>query len=416
MSISIHASDRRYRWLILLLLLAAGFFNYFDRQTLSVLKTTLKTEFAMGDADYALIVNVFTACYACAYIGSGWVVDRFGPRAALTAFISLWSLATVGCGFARSWIQFSFLRGLLGLAEPGLYPVTIRVSTVWMEDKGRGFFMSLASLGSTVANIVAVPTIVWLALHFHWRLAFVLPGVLGLLVAGAWWWFYRDPDKSIAPAAAEPASVPAASPLPWARLWRHRGLWGIVLSRLVSDPVWYFCLFWMPGYLQESKHISVQQLGFVGWIPFAAANVGGLLFSALSDYRARRDGLRGRKRLVMASALFGPLCLLIPHTPSLALTLALFCVVAVVCNAWLGSLGPIIAEIFPVGNVASVWGIAGAFGATGAVAFNYIIGHATETLGAGTLFVIMGFLHPCAAVILHFLVRSKPDSAPAHGT
>jgi ACS family hexuronate transporter-like MFS transporter len=407
---SLSAAARRYRWFVLLLLLAAGFFNYFDRQTLSVLKTTLKAEFSMDDAGYAFVVNIFTACYAIAYIGSGWVVDRFGPRAALTAFVSLWSIATVGCGFARTLGQFAFLRGMLGFAEPGLYPVTIRVSTVWSEDKGRGVFMSLASLGSSIGTIVAVPSIVWLALHFHWRLSFVLPGAMGLAVAAAWWIFYRDPENQAMPIAAPHAAgeLPAAVPLRWPQLWRQRALWGIVLSRLVSDPVWYFCLFWMPGYLQESKHISVSTLGFVGWIPFVAANVGGLLFSMLSDYRARRAGLRGRKWLVMASALLGPLCWLIPQSSSLPITLLLFCMIAVVCNAWLGSLGPIIAEVFPVGNVASVWGIAGAFGATGAIVFNYLLGHATEALGPGKLFLIMGVLHPCAAVILYCLVRERP--------
>jgi ACS family hexuronate transporter-like MFS transporter len=304
------------------------------------------------------------------------------------------------------------MRGILGLAEPGLYPVTIRVSAVWSEDKGRGVFMSLASLGSSIGTIVAVPSIVWLALHFSWRLSFVLPGLLGVAVAMAWWAIYRDPVVQNIPASDPQEDEGKVASLRWSQLWQQPALWGIVLSRLVSDPVWYFCLFWMPGYLQESKHVSVTTLGIVGWIPFVAANVGGLAFSGLSDYRARRAGLRGRKRLVMAAAVFGPLSWLIPHSSSLPATLILFCIIAVVCNAWLGSLGPIIAEIFPVGNVASVWGIAGAFGASGAIVFNFVIGHAAKTLGPEGLFVIMGCLHPCAAVILHFLVRTQRRTVP----
>ena len=409
-------ADRNYRWFILALLFAVSFFNYFDRQTVSVLKTTLKDVFAMNDADYAVVVNVFTGAYAFAYIVSGWIVDRLGPRRSLSIFVSMWSAVTVACGFAQSFWQLAGLRGLLGLAEPGLFPVTIRTATVWMADKGRGLFMALGTLGSSVATIVAVPIIAWLTVHFHWRLAFILPGVLGLGMAAVWWAAYREPSVPITDhhdhghgAGENPTQRPA---WPWRALWHQRALWAILLGRLVSDPVWYFCVFWMPGYLQEAKGLSIAQLGFVGWIPFLAGNVGGLGFTALSDYCARRYGLMGRKRLVIATAVLGPLCMLIPTSP-IVTTLVLFCVIAVVCNCWLGSVAPIIAEAFPVGNVASVYGIAGAFGAGGAMIFNYIIGHAAQILSPGTLFIIMGCLHPCAAVIFHFLLPRKSHAGAA---
>src|SRR5688500_8439988 len=112
----------RFRWLLLTLLLAASFLNYFDLQALSVLKATIKGDLSLTDVDYALLVNAFTGCYALAYLGSGWLVDRFGPKKALTVFVGVWSLATVGCGFARSLVSLAFLRGMLGLAEPGLHP------------------------------------------------------------------------------------------------------------------------------------------------------------------------------------------------------------------------------------------------------------------------------------------------------
>lgn len=399
----------RYRWVVLALLLVAGYLNQFDRQTVSVLKATLKLDFGIDDTGYAVLVNAFTACYAIAYIGSGWVVDRIGPKRALAWFIFVWSLATVGCGLAQSFWVMVMLRALLGLAEPGLFPVTIRTATAWVEDKGRGVFMALGTLGTSIGGITAVPIIAWLTIHLHWRWAFVVPGVLGLAVAWAWWKLYREPARPAAIAAAEPAAV--RPPLRWSQLWRERSLWGIVLVRLVSDPVWYFCLFWMPGYLQESKQVSIGLLGVIGWVPFLCANIGGLAFTALSDYRARRDGLRGRKRLVMATAVAGPLCFLIPQA-SVAMTIVLFCLIAVLCNAWLGSLAPMIARLFPVGNVASVYGISGAFGASGAILFNYLIGQAAGRFGMDPLFIVMGLLHPLAAAIMFFLVREKVSPPP----
>lgn len=395
-----------YRWVVVALLFGASYLNQFDRQTVSVLKATLKLDFGFDDAGYAMLINAFTVCYAVAYIGSGWVVDRIGPRLALTIFIVVWSLATVGCGLAHSVGLLVFLRGVLGLAEPGIYPVTLRTATIWVEDKGRGFFMALCTIGSSVGGSTAVPVIAWLTVHLQWRWAFVLPGVLGLLLAVGWWRLYREPEVprvTSEPAAARPA-------LPWSRLWGQRALWGIVLVRLVSDPVWYFCLFWMPGYLQEAKALTLRELGFVGWLPFLCGNLGGLAFTALSDFGAKKAGLAGRKYLVMATALAGPLCWLIPHA-SVGVTLVIFCAIAILCNAWLGSLAPMIAQLFPLGNVASVYGISGAFGASGAVLFNYLIGQAAGHFGMVPLFIVMGLLHPLAAVILHVLVRA-PKEAP----
>jgi len=408
--------ERRLFWIILILLSLASFFNYFDRQTLSVLKTTLKAEFAMDDAAYARLVNVFTGCYAIAYVASGWVVDQLGPRASLTAFMALWSMATIGCGLARSFWQLATLRGLLGLAEPGFFPVMIRTATVWAEDKGRGVFMSLASVGSSLATIVAVPIVVWLTVHFHWRVAFVLPGLGGLGAALIWWLVYREPPArlvSIGTAGLEAAA--RVDSIPWRKLWGQRSLWGVVLCRLASDPVWYFCVFWMPGYLQEHKGVSLEKLGLVGWMPFLAGNLGGLGFAAVSDRCARDYGVKGRKYLVMATAVFGPASLIIPYTSSLALTVAIFCVMTTVCSAWLGSLGPIIAELFPVGNVAGVWGIAGAFGAVGAMIFNYFVGQVSVVLGVERLFWVMAILHPCAALIMHVVLRRPvtPQISPA---
>lgn len=405
-------SDSHFRWVLLALIFSAAFLNYFDRQTVSVLKTTLKDVFSMADTDYALLVNIFTGCYAAAYIASGWLVDKIGPKKALTIFAGAWSLVTIGCGFARSFWELAIMRGLLGIAEPGLQPVSIRIASAWAPPGRKGLFMSLCGIGSSIGNVLAPPLIVWLLLHSGWRSAFIVPGVVGLLIALIWWVLYRDPAVP-SDAQSSAAVTPPPAAWKWSQLWRTKALWGIVLARLVSDPVWYFCLFWLPGYLQEEKGLTLKQLGLVGWLPFIAANVGGLAAAVFSDSLARRarDPLNGRKRLLYYASVAGPLCFFVPGSTELSLTLLMFCGIAIVCACWLSTLAPIIAEIFPLGNVASVWGIAGAFGATGAMVFNYLLGHAATTLGLENLFYIMGVLHPCAALLLVWLVR-RPRVSP----
>lgn len=394
--------SRRF-YLIVGLLFCASFLNYLDRQTLSVLKPTLKANFGLDDAGYAVIVNAFTFTYAAAYIVAGWVVERVGVRLTLTICIAGWSLATIGGGLAGSFFAFAAFRAALGLLEPALFPGFIRAMTLWSPPTQRATWMSVCGAGGTIGAIAAVPLIAWLAGAFSWHAAFVVPGLVGLLLATAWWFVYHDPGVGAANTPAK-GKEPA---LPWTHLWRQRPLWGIVLARFISDPVWYFCLFWMPGYFQEQRGLTLQESGYVGWIPFMAANVGGLAAAAYSDRLGKRLGnpLKARVRLLAVSAVLGPLAILTPHMPGMALTVAVLSGVGVVCLTWLFVLGPLVSDAFPSGNVASVWAIAGAFGATGAIIFNYCVGQLTSTLGTERMFLLLGLLHPLGALILVGLVR-----------
>ena len=292
------ASLARYRWTLLALLCGASFFNYFDRQTVSVLKTTLKGEFQIDDAGYALVVNAFTFCYAVAWMVSGYVVDKIGGRVALAVFVIVWSVATVLGGLATTFWFLTAMRALLGLAEPGIHPVILRAAGMWTEEKGRSVFITIASMGGNIATIIAVPAITYIALHMHWRVAFIAPGAIGVVIAFFWLRVYRERAVVEVPPTAA-SSLPAVLPaMTWGKLWRQPALWGIVLARLVSDPVWYFCIFWMPGYLQESKGLTMEQLAWVGWIPLLVGNLFGIGFAALSDRIGASSGARGRKRLV----------------------------------------------------------------------------------------------------------------------
>jgi ACS family hexuronate transporter-like MFS transporter len=401
------AVSRRF-WLIATLLFVGSFLNYLDRQTLSVLKPTIKAEFGLDDSGYALLVNAFTFTYAAAYIGSGWLVERLGVRLALTLGIAGWSLATIGSGLAGSLFLLLMFRALLGLIEPIHFPSCMRALTLWTPPTRRATWMSVCGAGGTLGAVIAVPLIAWLAGNWSWHSAFVVPGVAGLLLAVAWWFAYRDPAKP-----AFTPTVPATA-LPWTHLWKQRSLWGIVLARFISDPVWYFCLFWMPGYFQEQRGLTLQESGYVGWIPFLAANVGGLGLAILSDRLGRRwnNPQKARVRLLIAVALAGPIAMLTPYMPGMGWTLAVLSVVGIICLTWLFTLGPLVGDTFPVGNVASVWAIAGAFGATGAIIFNYSIGQLTSKLGMERMFLLLGLLHPLAALILGWLVKPvKP--APA---
>ena len=411
-------TPQRRRWIILALIFGAIVLNYFDRQIVSILKPTLKTEFSLDDRGYALLVNVFAVCYAAMYPVAGWLVDRFGARSLMLAGIVTWSIACLGAGLTRAFTPFAAFRGLLGLAEPMAFPAQLRVVTIWFPGTLRATANSLSVAGSSIGAIIAPPLVAWLALTFNWHVAFVIPGVLGLGVALLWWLIYRDPPLDVAQAATGLGTPTQAAEFTWSQLWGTRTLWGILLIRFCSDPVWYFCLFWLPGYLQEKSGLTLAQIGLFGWIPFLAADIGGVSSSAWSDWLVKRGfaPLRARKVMLTTMAAFAPVCALTPHLPHPAATLVLFSVVAAACLSWLFTLSVVIAETFPLANVGSVMGIAAGFGAAGAIIFNTYVGRMMETIGSAQIFAVMALLHPLAALLLWTMVRPERPGGKANST
>ncbi|MES2697703.1 MAG: MFS transporter [Verrucomicrobiota bacterium] len=398
----------RRRWWILALIFCAIVLNYVDRQILSILKPTLKTEFGFDDRGYALLVNVFTVGYALMYPVAGWLVDRFGPRRVMLLGIVGWSTACIGAGITHTLGQFTVFRGLLGLSEPTAFPAQLRVVTTWFPGALRATANSVSVAGGTFGAVIAPPLVAWLALTYNWHMAFIVPGVLGLAIAIAWFFVYRDPPPSVLAQAAATAGGSGAG-FTWPQLWRTRTLWGVLLIRFISDPVWYFCLFWLPGYLQETSGLTLGEVGKVGWIPFLLADIGGIATAAWSDRMVRRgqEPLRARKLMLTAMAALAPVCILTPHLPHWGATLAIFSVVATACLSWLFSLSVVIAEAFPTRNVASVLGIAGGCGAAGAVVFNTFVGDMMANFGPGRVFAVMALLHPLAALVLWTMTRRE---------
>ena len=441
-------TPERRRWLILAVIFAAMVLNYVDRQVVSILKPTLKAEFTLDDRGYATLLNAFVLCYAGAYAVAGWLVDRFGAGRMMFGGMLVWSAASLLSGFTVTFGQLLACRSLLGLSEPTTFPSQLRAVTLWFPSALRATANSICAAGSTVGAIIAAPLVAGLAVHYNWRAAFVIPALAGLAVALAWRLVYRDPPAAgsdpsstkndSAPAAAEPAATaaatsagaacsdisttktssstaPAAPAFTWPQLWRTRSLWGILLSRFISDPVWYFCLFWLPGYLQERSGLTLAQVGLVGWIPFLAADLGGVGSSWGSDRLVKRGfaPLRARKTTLAIAAVFAPLCALTPHLTHPAATLVIFSVVGAICLTWLFNLGVVVAESFPTANVGSVWGIAGACGAAGAMCFNTFVGDAMATFGTVKIFAVLALLHPLAAVVLCTTVRPERPPGPA---
>ena len=417
------------RWMIVATLFVAIVCNYLDRQLLSVLKPEILQHFGIGNIEYAWIVNVFLVCYAVMYPVSGLLVDRFGPKRVMLGGIVTWSLACVGgglCGPGQVAL-FTVFRGILGLAEPTVFASQFIAVTLWFARRERATANSLCQNGGAIGAVLAPITIAalmgWLD---AWQHVFFIAGVTGLVIAAVWAFVYRTPAPDVLAQTTDAAggtdSVPA---FPLRRLLRTRTLWGGVLIRLVSDPVWYFCCFWLPGFLRRMGEreglTNAQTLSMIQWIgglPFLVGAIGAVLASVWSDGMIRRGApaLRARKTVLAFMVILAPACALVPFVDGSALpfgwrvglVVAAFCLIAVLCNSWLHTIPVTLIEQVPVRNGAFVSGCSCGAGAVGTVVFNQFVGTIPESAWT-VLFCAMATFHALAAVILWKMVR--PETA-----
>ena len=382
-------------WLILALLFSAGLLNYFDRQTLSILKATLKVELGLTDTYYSYLVTVFMVPYIAMYLVSGRIVDRFGSRRPMAAFISSWSVATALAGAAQNLWQLAGARALLGAAEPGVFPAGMRAQVRWFPARRRAFLMSLNSPGTALGAILAPPVVAYLALRWGWRSAFVVPGLVGLGLAAMWWLVDRPEEENSVEA------VPSAPVTPWRNTLSDRRFKGVLFARIITDPVWYFFLFWLPGYMQEKLGLSLSGLGAVGWIPSAVASAVGILSAYWSDKAAARssDPALLRIKFIFWISLAAPMTLLINSATSLPLIIGLLCVIYTIAQLWFFYSAVLLTDIIPAKSIAGALGMLGAVGASVAMLVNLCIGPLVEHVGYAPVFACAAILHPIGAVV-----------------
>ncbi|MEN9635421.1 MAG: hypothetical protein RL077_3825, partial [Verrucomicrobiota bacterium] len=244
------------RWGIAALLFFSTVINYVDRQTLSVLAPVLTKELGISEVEYANILTAFLAAYTIMYVGSGFLVDRWGARLALSVFIVWWSLANMSHALAVGVWSLGALRFVLGLGESGNFMAAFRVVSEWYPAKERALVHGLIQGGAAIGAIITPPAVTWIYSLYGWRPAFLITGALGLVWLVFWLLLYHAPDKHPRITDAERALVLAetvptakASSVSWRQLAQYPQMWGLMAARFVSDPVWWFYLFWLPKYL-----------------------------------------------------------------------------------------------------------------------------------------------------------------------
>jgi ACS family hexuronate transporter-like MFS transporter len=406
----------RLRWLILGLLFLSTVINYVDRQALSVLVPTLRTELGLSSDDYGEITFLFLTAYTLAQIPVGMWIDHAGTRRGFAWSIGGWSLAAVLHALVRGVLSLGALRCLLGVTEAGNWPAGTKAVACWFPRQRRALAMAVFDSGSAVGAVVAPPLVAFLALQFGWRTAFLATGLAGFAWLVAWLWVYHAPeqhpwlsDQDRLRVREELGAAPTQRPsfgTPLRRIIGTRQLWGLMVTRMVATPVWWFYVFWLPDYLSQGRGFALRDIGLYGWIPYLTVDLGKMLGGALSDALLARghSATLARKSVMLAGAVAMLGGLQVVAAPSAAAAIAWVCLATFGFGMWSANILAIHADVFPAETMGSAVGVTLMAASLGGAIFTRGVGRVVDRMGYAPVFWVVGSLSLVACLALFFWV------------
>jgi len=389
-------------WFVLALMTVDYVLGMIDRNAVAVLKTTLKQEFMLTDSDYGLLVTAFMVPYAIFYIICGRIVDRYGTRGPFTIFVGIWSIATLGCGLANSFAELVAWRAVLGAAEAGLLPVTIVALVNWFPKDRISFAYAVKTPFQSLGAILSPPVVAFLAIAYGWRAGFLVPGAIGLLFAVLWFMVDRRPPY-------RQTDVERGERTSLRSVLNNRALWGILLVRLITDPVWFFFQYWQAGYMQEQLGASLSEVGQLLWLPPVVTSVATFFTAGMTEKLARRGWhpAGARMRVMQASGLLGPLIATLPFISGIPWFLFVVTTTYLMGFTWLFLSNILMTDLFPNKGVGTAVGLMSCIGTGGAALFNFAAGPVIDSYGYTPVFIILACVHPIGIFILHRFYKAE---------
>ena len=417
------AAASPFRWWVLALLFLSISINLLDRQVLSVVAPLLRERLGISATGYGRMVFGFMLGMALTQLPAGMLLDRWGPRIGLSLMCAWWSAANMLHALARTVPHFAVFRFLLGMGECGNYSGGLKVIAQWFPARERALAAGIFNSGTLAGPIIAVPLVTGLMLRLGWQTAFVATGSLGFLWAMAWALVYRSPEGS---KFRVPSSRPpeAGSPslelettnleLGLGHLLRFRQTWGLLMVRALAGPVSQFYWFWLPEYLKRERHLSLETIGLLAWIPYFCGGLGNLAGGWFSSHLIRRGWpVDSARKLTFALAVaLTSTSGLTPFVSSTGVALTLICAAVLGINAFAATFMASLTDIFPQQAVARVAGITGVGDsgmsmflmlATGAIVdrFSYlpvfVSAACSPMLALAVIFLVVRRIEPCEA-------------------
>jgi ACS family hexuronate transporter-like MFS transporter len=376
------------RWFIVSLLCLATIINYLDRQLLSVVAPMLRRDLHLSNTQYSYAINSFLVAYAAMYTIGGWLVDRLNTRRGMALSLGIWSLASLCHAFVVGIWDLCIYRFFLGVSEPGNITANVKAVSAWFPTKERGVAIGLVMSGTGIGAVIAPPLALWLALHFGWRTAFLVPSFCGLLLLPAWWMVYREPNQHPWLTEREREHILEGhkpDPLrtitvPWSQLLRYRQSWSFIAARFFADPLGNFYWFWIPSFLVAAKGMSLGTLAKWLWVPYVLQGVGQLAGGYFSGYLIERDckPLLARKIGLSIAIVLSPIALLSLRVSHISEIFVILSVAMFAMGWWGANYNAALMDAIPQNSVSSVSGLAGTAGSISSVLVTWFTGYVVD--------------------------------------
>ena len=402
---------RNYRWTICALLFFAAVINYIDRQIIGILKPVLQAEFGWNEIDFSNIVFWFQVAYAVGFVSIGRLMDWLGTRKGFTLSVGFWSLAAMAHALAHSVFTFSLARFALGIGEAGNFPAAIKTVAEWFPKKERALATGIFNSGTNIGAIVTPLSVPFIASHFGWRWAFVITGLLGFIWLVFWFLLYSKPEEKANLSPEEFAHINSDPPetetkIPWTSLLTFPQTWAFAVGKFLTDPIWWFYLFWIPGFLFEKFKLSLTELGLPLVIIYLSADIGSIGGGWLSSFLIKRGWTinAARKTAMLICALCVVPIIFAAETTNVWIAVALLSLATAAHQGWSANLFTTTSDMFPRRAVGSVVGIGGMAGAIGGMFIAKAAGYILQWTGSYLyLFIIAGSSYLIALLLIQLL-------------
>lgn len=417
--LQVEAPKTSYRWRVVALLFCATTINYLDRQVLGLLKPTLEADFGWTESDFSHIVMAFQAAYAFSLIGFGAIIDKIGTKIGYVISVVVWSIAAMLHAVATGTFSFGFMRAILGLGEAGNFPVAIKATAEWFPKKERALATGIFNSGANIGAVVAPIMVPWILGAYGWQEAFLITGALGFVWLIFWWRYYELPAKQTRINQAEydyihsdnEADTSKEAPVKWLQLFKIRQTWAFVFGKMLTDPIWWFFLYWLPSYFAEAFKLNLSKPSPELVIVYTATTVGSIGGGYLSGYFIKKGWpvFRARKTSMLIFAFLVMPIMAAQYTTNIWQAVVLISLAAAAHQAWSANIFTTASDMFPKKAVSSVVGIGGMAGSVGGIFFPLLVGiildnyKAAGNIGAGynVIFIICGFAYLLAWGVMH---------------
>ncbi len=411
-----------YRWTIVALLFFATTINYLDRQVIGLLKDNLSEDFGWSEIDYSRIVMAFSAAYAVSLLLFGRIIDVLGTKTGYAVSVVIWSFAAMAHAIATTTGGFMIARISLGLGEGGNFPAAIKAVAEWFPRKERALAAGIFNSGTNIAAILGPPLIGWIYSSYGWEEAFLWTGAIGFIWLVLWLIYFEVPARQkrlgkaefdyIHSDGSEQASEEGIK-MGWGKILSYRQTWSFVLGKMLTDPVWWFYLFWVPSFFNTTYGLDLKKSAIHISTVYVVSSFGSILGGYLSGFFINRGWpvYKARKIAMLIFAFCVVPVVFVQYVTNIWGAVALISLGAAAHQAWSANIYTTASDMFPKKAVSSVIGVGGMGGSLGGILFPFFVGWILDkyevmgdkTTGYNIIFIICGSAYLIAWLVMHLL-------------